>query len=100
METWISDNKRRWFSGTVTAYRYRARALQDLWDLPVTAVRPADLRGHGCGVCRACRDQAKRIRTIVRATFDLVERWTEHPQRPLRRRHLSPWKPPRRTDRA
>lgn len=58
------------------ANRYRARALRNLWDLPVTAVRPDDLRGLADGVSR---EQAKRVRTIVRAAFDSVERWTGRP---------------------
>lgn len=76
VETWITDNQHRWVSRTTTAYRYRAKALSSLWDLPVTAVRPEDLRRLADGLSR---DQAKRVRTIVRATFDSVERWTGRP---------------------
>ncbi|GEM_PF-4844880 len=76
VETWIADNEHKWVSRTATAYRYRAKALQDLWDLPVTAVRPDNLRGLADGVSR---EQAKRVRTIVRAAFDSVTRWTGRP---------------------
>uniref|UniRef100_A0A7U5K8P1 Core-binding (CB) domain-containing protein n=1 Tax=Corynebacterium silvaticum TaxID=2320431 RepID=A0A7U5K8P1_9CORY len=76
VEAWIADNEHRWVSRTTTAYRYRARALHDLWDLPVTAVRPDDLRGLADGLSRG---QAKRVRTIVRSAFDAARRWTGRP---------------------
>lgn len=76
VETWLDDNAHRWVNRTATAYRYRARALQDLWDIPVTAIRPEDMRELASGLSR---DQAKRLRTVVRSTFDGVAHWTGRP---------------------
>lgn len=76
VEAWIAGNEHRWVNRTTTAYRYRARALDPLWNVPVTAIRPDDLRHIADGLSR---DQAKRVRTVIRSTFDTVERWTGRP---------------------
>lgn len=74
VESWIDANRSRWVARTVEVYRYRSRALGSIADARVTAVRPSDLRAVADGLSR---EQAKRLRTVVRGTFDHVERWTK-----------------------
>lgn len=72
-ESWMDANRSRWVDRTADNYRYRFNGLRALHDLPVTAVRPADLREVSASLSR---EQAKRLRTVVRGIFDTVERWT------------------------
>lgn len=73
VESWIEANSSRWVARTVEVYRYRAAALRPIAEARVTAVKPGDLRGIADGLSR---EQAKRLRTVVRGTFDAVEKWT------------------------
>ncbi len=72
-DAWLQDESGRWSDRTPQAYRTRFNThLKDLAEVPVTAIKPADLRDVALGTSR---EQARRVRTIVRAIFDSTERW-------------------------
>ncbi|GEE03815.1 hypothetical protein nbrc107696_42610 [Gordonia spumicola] len=77
-EDWVADNQERWVDRTIEVYRYRYRAnLQpQLGHLLVTKITDAHIKGLKLDVSR---EQAKRVRSILRGVFGSVERWTGMP---------------------
>lgn len=87
--SWIAENQSRWSDRTVQAYRYRWGLRKDpktgentaeaagpaalIGSTPVTAVNPRSLTKLADGLSR---EQAKRVRTIVRAVFERAYTWT------------------------
>ena len=71
---WHRQGAERWSDRTAVVYEYRYRAhLAQLSEMPVTAVAPHDLADVALSVSR---EQARRVRSIVRGVFDTVERHT------------------------
>lgn len=70
---WVESNIGGWSDRTPQVYRSRFKThLSHLADIPVTQVSTSDLRGVALDTSR---EQARRVRTIVRAIFDSTERW-------------------------
>lgn len=88
VESWLAANRSGWSDRTEAAYRYRwgfridprsqthtlatAPPASIVGDLPVTAVRPAQLAHVANGLSR---EQAKKVRTIIRGMFEHARRW-------------------------
>lgn len=76
-DAWLTDNLSSWSDRTPQVYRSRFKShLSHLADTPVTQVSTSDLKGIAMDTSR---EQARRVRTIVRAIFDSTERWHRRP---------------------
>ena len=76
-DAWLEDNRGRWSDRTPQAYKSRFKShLQHLADIPVTQVKTSDLKTVALDTSR---EQARRVRTIVRSIFDSTERWHGRP---------------------
>ncbi|HCS60170.1 MAG TPA: hypothetical protein DIW46_02065 [Microbacterium sp.] len=72
-DSWLDRNRDRWSDRTPLAYQTRFNThLKRFADIPVTAIKASDFANIALDTSR---EQARRIRTIVKAIFTETERW-------------------------